>query len=94
MSDMAETQLAVEERWEPEWLDPKTLKAHPENYLEHGPEQIEEIKQSIREHGVYKTITISRDGYVLAGHGVTQAVIELGLPGIPCRRIPAARDRN
>jgi ParB-like chromosome segregation protein Spo0J len=53
------------------------LKPHPKNYRAHPPDQLAHIAQSIREHGVYRNIVIARDGTVLAGHGVLEALKQL-----------------
>lgn len=55
------------------------LRPHPRNYREHPPDQIEHLKQSIRDHGFYRNVVASRDGTILAGHGVVQAATALGL---------------
>mgnify|MGYP001599182282 CR=1 FL=1 len=54
------------------------LKRHPRNYHEHPPDQIEHLKQSMREHKIYRNVVVARDGTMLAGHGVVQAAMELG----------------
>lgn len=53
------------------------LHPHPENYKSHPPEQIEHLKASIAEFGVYRAILTARDGTIIAGHGVVQAAVEL-----------------
>lgn len=63
------------------------LKPHPRNYKTHPPEQIAHLKESLREHGVYRNIVVARDGTILAGHGVAQAARELGLKKILARRM-------
>lgn len=69
-----------------------TLRPHPQNYRTHPAEQIEHIKRSIEEHGIYRNIITAKDGTILAGHGVYRAVKELGYPTIPIIRLPIDRD--
>lgn len=68
------------------------LTPHPENYKEHPQEQIDQIKQSIREHGIYRNIVIARDGTILAGHGVVRAAEQLGYEALPAERLNYAPD--
>ncbi len=63
------------------------LKPHPKNYKTHPEAQIQHLKQSIVEHGIYRNIIITTDGTILAGHGVHQAAIALGLTSLPCLRV-------
>ncbi len=63
------------------------LKPHPKNYREHTQEQLDHIVQSIRDNGFYKNIVISRDMYILAGHGVWMAVQIIGYKEVPVRKL-------
>lgn len=52
----------------------------PDNYNQHPPEQIHELKMSLRRFGQVKDSVTRRsaNGYMLiAGHGITQAAREL-----------------
>jgi hypothetical protein len=51
---------------------------HPKNYLAHPEDQVDEIIKSIKAHGLYRTPVVSIDGYILAGHGVTLAMMKIG----------------
>ncbi len=62
------------------------LKPHPENYKTHPEAQLEHLKKSIQEHGIYRNIIIAADGTILAGHGVVEAATSLGLASVPCLR--------
>lgn len=62
-------------------VDVKLLKDHPRNYKTHPPEQIAHLIQSIDEHGFYRNIVVARDYTILAGHGVVQAIRQMGLYG-------------
>ena len=53
------------------------LKPHPRNYKTHTPEQIEHLIQSITEHGILRPVIVARDGTILAGHGIVEAVREI-----------------
>lgn len=75
-----------------ETVDIATLKRHPRNYRQHPPEQLEHLKASIREHGLYRRIIVARDGTILAGHGIAQAATELGIVRIPVARLPLEPD--
>lgn len=54
------------------------LRPHPRNYQKHPPDQIEHIKKSLLDFGQYKNVVVARDLTILAGHGVTEAMVELG----------------
>jgi len=54
------------------------IKPHPDNPRQHTPEQIEKIARSIKELGWGRPIILSKDGYVLAGHGAYEAAYLLG----------------
>ena len=49
------------------------LTPHPRNYRGHPEDQLDEVRASLRQHGVYKNIVISSDWFILAGHGVAEA---------------------
>lgn len=51
------------------------LRPHEKNY-NHG--DVELIRESIREHGIYRPVIVARDGTILAGRHVYKAVIEEG----------------
>lgn len=67
------------------------LRPHPRNYKRHPDEQLDHIIKSIDEHGFYRNVVVARDGTILAGHGVCEAVAKMGLLGpelIPIIRLP------
>lgn len=70
------------------------LKPHPENYREHPPEQIEEIRASIQEYGIYKNIVVANDLTILAGHGVVHAADMEDYTKIPVRRLNVGPDSS
>jgi hypothetical protein len=63
------------------------LKEHPRNYRVHTDAQLEQIMQSIRDHGIYKNIVIANDDTILAGHGVVRAAKQLGLQTVPVKKL-------
>ena len=73
-------------------IEIKDLKPHPRNYRSHPKEQIEHLKESIQKNGIYRNVVVSQDGFLLAGHGVVQAAIELGIEKIPVSKIPIDHD--
>tara|TARA_R100000152_G_C6764881_1_gene189572 strand:- start:209 stop:1243 length:1035 start_codon:yes stop_codon:yes gene_type:complete len=62
------------------------IKPHPRNYKSHPPEQLEHLKKSIEENGIYRNILVANDYTILAGHGVVEAAISLGLSSVPILR--------
>jgi hypothetical protein len=63
--------------------DPRTLTPHPRNYRKHPMSQLRHIIDSIETHGFYRNVVVAKDLTILAGHGVTQAALEMGLAKIP-----------
>lgn len=63
------------------------LKPHPRNYRQHSEDQIEHIKQSIKDHGFYRNVVVAKDNTILAGHGVVKAAKELNMTTIPVVRL-------
>ena len=68
------------------------LHAHPRNYRAHPDDQLEHIIQSIREHGLYRNIVVARDGTILAGHGVVEALRHMGIERVPAIRLDISPD--
>ena len=64
-----------------------SLRPHPRNYRTHPDDQILHLQQSIRQFGLYRNIVTARDGTILAGHGVTQAIRALGWAEVPVVRL-------
>lgn len=59
------------------------LKPHPRNYQQHPEIQLRHMMKSIETHGFYRNIVVARDNTILAGHGVTEAAIRLGIAEVP-----------
>lgn len=68
------------------------LTEHPENSRTHTTEQIEKIAGSIKELGWGRPIIISKDNYILAGHGAYLAAKSLGYERVPYRRMEHLHD--
>lgn len=83
---------AVDYEYVTEVVDIGSLRPHPRNYQGHPKDQLDHIKASIEQHGLYRNVVISSDGYILAGHGVTQALRELGRKRVVVKRLPYAYD--
>lgn len=63
------------------------LQPHPRNYRTHPEDQIKHLTESIREHGLYRSILITRNGTILAGHGIVEAARKMGTKRIPVIRL-------
>lgn len=69
-----------------------SVRPHPRNYKNHPADQLEHLKKSIQDHGIYRNIIISSDNVILAGHGVTQAAKALGMTSIPVLKLSIRSD--
>lgn len=67
----------------PVMTDVTILKPHPRNYQQHPEIQLRHIIQSIETHGFYRNIVVAKDNTILAGHGVTEAALRMGLKQVP-----------
>lgn len=70
-----------------ETIELSKLQPHPRNFLVHPDDQIQQLIQSIREHGYYRNIVCARDNTVLAGHGILAAVQKMGWLTVPIIRL-------
>src|SRR5947207_1260944 len=84
---MSEVQLP-----EPEMVAVAALVPHARNYRTHPEDQMEHLKASLQEHGLYRNIVIAKDGTILAGHGIVQAARALGLEQVRAIRLPLDPD--
>lgn len=71
-----------------EYVDRGTLTPHPDNYRNHPEDQLAHIIESIRTNGVYRPLVVSKDNVILAGHGLFEALTELGVQDVPITRVP------
>ena len=60
-----------------------SLKPHARNYRKHPPDELRHLIASIERHGLYRNVVAARDGTILAGHGVVEAAIAVGLDTVP-----------
>jgi DNA modification methylase len=49
------------------------LRPHPRNYRRHPERQLAVLRESLRVHGQQKSVVITPDGTILAGHGLVEA---------------------
>ena len=70
-----------------EQVKAKDLKPHPRNYQQHPDYQLRHIMKSIETHGFYRNVVIAKDNTILAGHGVVEASIRLGIEEIPVHKV-------
>jgi len=66
---------------------PTSLNPRSRNPRIHSAKQIEQIKASIGEFGFIRPVLIDGNLGIIAGHGMTQAALELGLSDIPTVRV-------
>jgi ParB-like chromosome segregation protein Spo0J len=57
-----------------DWFRP-----NPENAREHPPAQVADIGTSLEEFSQYRNVVARQDGTLLAGHGVVQAALAVGM---------------
>jgi len=75
------------------WIDVELIKPHPQNPRNHTPEQIQKIANSIKELGWGRPIILSKDNFILAGHGAYIAATEkLHLKRVPFRKMDHNHD--
>ena len=59
------------------------LTANPRNARNHGPEQIEQIRASLREFGWTMPVLVRENGMLIAGHGRLEAAKLEGITEVP-----------
>lgn len=67
-----------------ELIDIDRLKPYANNARKHSPQQIQKLRESIREFGFVTTVLIDQDYNIIAGHGRTEAAKQEGLKQLPC----------
>lgn len=69
------------------------LRPHPHNYNRHKPEQVTNLRVSLRRFGQVRSIVVQDDGngryLIVAGHGVVEAARAERLPELTANVIPA-----
>ena len=71
-----------------EQVNIESIKPHPRNYKSHPADQLEHLKKSITDNGIYRNVIVASDNTILAGHGVVTAAKALGLTSVPILRLP------
>lgn len=75
------------------WIKVSELKPHPNNPNEHPPEQLVKIAENIKKLGWGRPILISKDYYILAGHGAYYSAKDnLGMLEVPYRMVEYNHD--
>lgn len=78
-----------------EYHDPNELKPYENNARDHKEEDIEAIRESIREFGFNDPIGIwSDENLIVEGHGRQLAAIAEGLDSVPCIRLDHLTDEQ
>lgn len=73
----------AERRLEVVYRDPFDLKPDPRNARTHSPEQIDQLRASIREFGFTNPVLLRPDGMIGAGHGRVEAAKAQKLALVP-----------
>ena len=75
------------------YLPPGDLTPYEKNTRRHNPEDIEQIKESIRQDGFSDPIGIwGEQNIIVEGHGRQIAALEMGLDEVPCIRLDHMTD--
>ena len=77
-----------------EYMPIEELKPYANNAKVHTAEQIEQIKQSIKEFGFNDPIAIWRNNEIIEGHGRLIAASEMGLEKVPVIRLDDLTDQQ
>ena len=70
-----------------EYMAPQELIPYEKNAKKHPKEQVEQIKESIRQFGFNDPIAIGSDNVVIEGHGRLMAAKEMKLKTVPVIRL-------
>jgi hypothetical protein len=68
------------------------LKRYARNSRAHSPEQIAQIKASMREFGFTNPILVDAKGVIIAGHGRLHAAEEMGMKTVPVIKLAHLSD--
>lgn len=71
-----------------------SLKPYENNAKRHPQNQIEQIKQSIKEFGFNDPVGIDENNMIIEGHGRLEAAQQLGMKEIPCIRIEGLNEQQ
>jgi hypothetical protein len=64
-----------------------SLRAYKRSLRTHTPQHIEQLKASIQAFGLVQPILVSRDGEIIAGHGLFEAARQAGHHTVPIIRV-------
>lgn len=77
------------------YLSPHDLTPYEGNTRKHGPEDIEQIKESIIADGFNDPIGIwGENNLIVEGHGRQIAALDMGLEKVPCIRLDHMTDKQ
>lgn len=77
-----------------EYVSISDLKPYERNAKLHPQEQVEQIKNSIKEFGFNDPVAVWKDSEIIEGHGRLLAAQELGLTEIPIIRLDSLTDQQ
>lgn len=77
-----------------EYIKISELKPYANNSKIHSAEQIEQIKQSIKEFGFNDPVAVWKNNEIIEGHGRFLAGLELGMNIIPIIRLDELSDEQ
>lgn len=77
-----------------EYVNIDEIKPYENNAKLHPAEQVEQIKQSIKEFGFNDPIAIDENNVIIEGHGRYIACKELGINEIPIIRLEGLDDEH
>lgn len=76
-----------------EYLSPEELKPYEKNTRKHAPDDIDQIKESIKQDGFNDPIGIwGEQNLIVEGHGRQIAALEMGLDKVPVIRLDHMTD--
>ena len=77
-----------------EYVPSESLKKYANNAKIHTPEQVEQIKKSIKEFSFNDPIAVWKDNEIIEGHGRIIAALELGIKEVPIIRLDNLTDEQ
>ena len=77
-----------------EYIKTSELKPYVNNAKLHPAEQVEQIKESIKDFGFNDPIAIWKDNEIIEGHGRLIASLELGIEEVPVIRLDNLTDEE
>lgn len=77
-----------------EYVKTEDLKPYANNAKLHPAEQVEQIKESIKDFGFNDPIAVWKDNEIIEGHGRLIASIELGIEEVPVIRLDNLTDEE